>query len=252
MTSSPHVAPHPAPARPAPHARLWRFWRGLAAAIGALLLAGTWWGAAVVREAPSVTELAPLIQQSGRRPLPATLATAVIEHEDRRFYQHPGIDLPGLLRATGAVLRGQALQGGSTLTQQLVKNTLLVDQHAARTVTRKVQEAWLAVQVERRYSKAQILQAYLNVAYWGAIGDRQLIGAEQAAQAYFGQSAGQLDLARSAYLAVLLPAPARAAQPAVVRPLVGVLLDQLVRDGRATPAQAAAARLELPQLAVLR
>lgn len=169
------------------------------------------------------------------------LAAAVVEHEDRRFYQHGGLDVPGLARATWASLSGVALEGGSTLTQQLVKNTLLADQHGARTLSRKVQEAWLAVQVDRRFSKAQILTAYLNVAYWGAVGDQQVVGAEQAARAYFHIPASRLNLAQSAYLATLLPAPARAAHPAEVRPLIRTLLAQMLRDGRATAAQAAAA-----------
>ena len=187
-----------------------------------------------------------------QQPLPTVLSAAVVEHEDRRFYQHGGLDVIGLLRATSSSLGRGGLQGGSTLTQQLVKNTLLIDQHGARTLTRKLQEAWLAVQVERLYSKPDILKAYLSVAYWGSVGERQVVGDQQAAQAYFGVRASQLDLAQSAYLATLLPAPARAAHPAEVRPLVHVLLGQMVVDGRVTAAQAAAATQELGQLAVLR
>lgn len=187
-----------------------------------------------------------------QQPLPTVLSAAVVEHEDRRFYQHGGLDVIGLLRATSSSLGRGGLQGGSTLTQQLVKNTLLIDQHGARTLTRKLQEAWLAVQVERLYSKPDILKAYLSVAYWGSVGEQQVMGDQQAVQAYFGVRASQLDLAQSAYLATLLPAPARAAHPAEVRPLVRVLLSQMVADGRATAFQAAAATQELGQLAVLR
>ena len=209
-------------------------------------------GATLMNDLPKVAELDPLIHRLSGQTLPPVLAAAVVEHEDRRFYRHGGLDVAGLARATWSSLTGRTLQGGSTLTQQLVKNTLLADQHGARTLTRKVQEAWLAVQVDRRYSKTDILKAYLTVAYWGAVGDRQVVGGPQAARAYFGVTAARLDLAQSAYLATLLPPPARAGRPAEVRPLIKVLLDQMVVDGRATPAQAAAAWTEAGHLRVLR
>lgn len=236
--------------RPQPGRQRRRLWPrlGLLAGLGALLL----WASSLLVSLPSVSELGPLMHRVQSQSLPPVLSGAVVEHEDRRFYQHGGLDLIGLLRASWSSLRGGGLQGGSTLTQQLVKNTLLADQHGARTFTRKLQEAWLAVQVERQYSKPDILRAYLSVAYWGSVGEQQVVGDQQAAQAYFGLRASQLDLAQSAYLATLLPAPARAAHPAEVRPLVRVLLGQMVADGRATAAQAAAATQELGRLPVLR
>lgn len=183
---------------------------------------------------PDVTALDSLMRTVHGQPLNPLLGQAVVEHEDRRFYQHGGLDLPGLLRAAWSSLSGGPLEGGSTLTQQLVKNTLLADQHGARTLKRKVQEAWLAQQVDHRYPKADILNAYLATAYWGAADGQQLTGAAQAATGYFHVPPARLNLAQSAYLAVLLPSPARAGQRAVLRPLIRTLLDQMVADGRAS------------------
>ncbi|WP_407542379.1 biosynthetic peptidoglycan transglycosylase (plasmid) [Deinococcus radiomollis] len=190
------------------------------------------------RVVPSVSGIDALMRRVHARPLNPVLGRAVVEHEDRRFYQHGGLDLPGLLRAGWSSVSGGPLEGGSTLTQQLVKNTLLADQHGARTLKRKVQEAWLAQQVEHRYSKTDILKAYLKTAYWGEAGGKQLNGANEAALGYFHLPESRLDLAQSAYLAVLLPSPARAGQTAFLRPLVHLLLDQMVTDGRASRAAA--------------
>lgn len=217
-----------------------------------MLVGGVLWGSSVLNNLPAASKLGPLIHKVQPLRLPAVLAAAVVEHEDRRFYQHGGLDLTGLVQAAWVSFSERALHGGSTITQQLVKNTLLIDQHGARTFTRKLQGAWLAVQVKRQYSKTDILKAYLSVAYWGSVGEQQVVGDQQAAQAYFGVRASQLDLAQSAYLATLLPSLARAAHPAEVRPLIVVLLDQMVADGRASSAQVAAARLEVRRLAVLR
>lgn len=183
---------------------------------------------------PDVRGLDSLMLRVHAQPLNPVLGQAVVEHEDRRFYRHGGIDLPGLIRAGWSSVSGGPLEGGSTLTQQLVKNTLLVDQHGARTLKRKLQEAWLAQQVDRRYSKSDILRAYLTTAYWGAADGQQLTGADQAARGYFHLPASRLNLAQSAYLAVLLPSPARAGETAVLRPLIRTLLDQMVTDGRAS------------------
>jgi len=197
----------------------------------ALLGSGTGMVPAV---ASPLAGLDPLMKQVHTQTFNPLLERAVVEHEDRRFYQHAGLDLTGLLRAGWSSLSGKALEGGSTLTQQLVKNTLLARLHGARTLNRKAQEAWLALQVERRYSKADILKAYLSTSYWGEANGGQLIGARQAARGYFQTSQSRLNLAQSAYLAVLLPAPARAGQTAFLRPLIRHLLDQMVGGGRVT------------------
>jgi len=135
--------------------------------------------------------------------LPATLPLAVMATEDRRFQSHPGIDPLGLLRAAIANIRaGHVRQGGSTITQQLAKNLFLTSE---RTMKRKVQETILALWLERKFTKAQILTLYLNRVYLGA----GTYGVDGAARKYFGVSARQLNLWESAMLAGILKAPSR-------------------------------------------
>jgi penicillin-binding protein 1A len=135
--------------------------------------------------------------------LPRFVPQAVIAIEDRRFYHHFGIDPIGLARAVITNLRaGRVVQGGSTLTQQLAKNLFLKPE---RTLRRKLQEAVLAIWLESRFTKDEILQLYLNRVYFGA----GAWGIEKAAQKYFGKSARDLNLGEAAILAGLLKAPAR-------------------------------------------
>ncbi|MDB5477644.1 MAG: carboxypeptidase, partial [Alphaproteobacteria bacterium] len=131
------------------------------------------------------------------------LVNAVIAIEDRRFYKHLGVDPFGLARAIWVNIRGSGLsQGGSTITQQLAKNLFLSPE---RTFTRKIKEALLALYLERRYSKNEILAAYLNRAYFGA----GAYGVDSAARVYFNSSARRLNLEQSAMLAGLLKGPSR-------------------------------------------
>ncbi|WP_371809919.1 transglycosylase domain-containing protein [Deinococcus sp. JMULE3] len=96
---------------------------------------------------------------------------ALISNEDRRFFEHYGLDPYGLGRQVQRAARGDSVQGGSTLTNQLVKNTLLLEEYQqARTPDRKFKEWILSVQVERSFTKAEILQTYLNTIYWGTAG----------------------------------------------------------------------------------
>ncbi|MBI1206089.1 MAG: PBP1A family penicillin-binding protein [Azospirillum sp.] len=135
--------------------------------------------------------------------LPRHLIDAVLATEDRRFFSHFGIDPIGLARAMVTNLRARRMvQGGSTITQQLAKNLFLTPE---RTLKRKIQEALLALWLERAYSKDQILTAYLNRVYLGA----GTYGVEAAAQTYFGKSATQLSLREAATIAGLLKAPSR-------------------------------------------
>jgi penicillin-binding protein 1A len=139
------------------------------------------------------------------RELPDYVPKAFIAIEDRRFYSHRGVDPFGILRALVAdVLRRGASQGGSTITQQLAKNLFLTQE---RTVTRKAQEVVLALWLEHKFSKAQILELYLNRVYFGA----GAYGVEGAAQRYFGKSARHLTLAEAAMLAGLVQSPSRLA-----------------------------------------
>jgi penicillin-binding protein 1B len=134
------------------------------------------------------------------------LINAVLAAEDDRFYQHSGVSVSGVLRALWVNLRGgQVRQGGSTLTQQLVKNLYLSHE---RTMGRKAQELVLALLLEARYGKKQILEAYLNEIYLGGSGGVSLMGMGAASRAYFGKDPGQLDLAEAAALAGMIRAPA--------------------------------------------
>lgn len=190
------------------------------------------------------------------RALPDYLGEAVISAEDRDFYKHSGVSARGIIRAGWANLTGGAIQqGGSTLTQQYVKNAVLED--FERTVTRKVKEAVLAIKLERRYSKEEILGFYLNTIYLG----RGAYGFEAAARSYFGYeadeergitSAEQLTLGQAAFLAGIIPAP-ESYQPdenpdgaAERRDRV---LDVMEEEGYATAAEVARAKDEKLKIA---
>ena len=135
--------------------------------------------------------------------LPPDLIDAVIATEDRRFYDHFGVDLWGVVRAVFANLwHGEIRQGGSTITQQLAKNLFLTPE---RTIKRKVQETMLALWLEGKYSKDDILTIYLNRVYFGA----GTYGVDAASRKFFGKSARNLNLYESAMLAGLLKAPSR-------------------------------------------
>ncbi|WP_027549934.1 transglycosylase domain-containing protein [Bradyrhizobium sp. Cp5.3] len=137
--------------------------------------------------------------------LPPYLPKAFIAIEDRRFYSHFGIDPVGILRAavTNVLHRGVS-QGGSTLSQQLAKNLFLTQE---RTFQRKLQEAELAIWLERKHSKNEILELYLNRVYFGS----GAYGVEAAAQRYFGKSAKNVTIAEAAMLAGLVKSPSRLA-----------------------------------------
>lgn len=132
--------------------------------------------------------------------IPLYLRQATVAVEDKNFYKHQGFDVTGYLRAIFNIIVRHKLQGGSTLTQQLVKNTLLTSE---RTLFRKVREFILAIQIERKYSKDEILQMYLNEAPYGGTA----WGVEAASELYFGKSVKDLNLVESAILAGLPQRP---------------------------------------------
>jgi penicillin-binding protein 1B len=139
--------------------------------------------------------------------VPQHLVQAVLAVEDQRFYGHFGLDLKRIAGALVAnVKAGEISQGGSTITQQLAKNLFL---SADRTPLRKLREAAMALVLEARYDKGQILEAYLNEIYLGQDGARQLHGVGAAARYYFGKDAGRVGLAEGALLAGLIKAPNR-------------------------------------------
>jgi penicillin-binding protein 1B len=137
--------------------------------------------------------------------VPADLRAAVLATEDVRFYEHGGLDPRGILRAMWTnVRKGRVAEGGSTITQQLVKSRLLTPE---RTLSRKIHEALLSTVLEWRYGKDQIFEAYLNEVYLGQSGGSSVRGIGAAARAYFGKEVHQLTLPEAALLAGMIRAP---------------------------------------------
>lgn len=136
---------------------------------------------------------------------------AIVAVEDERFYEHPGIDIRGTLRGVLSTLTGQQVQGGSTITQQLVKNILIATAKneaeaiaaVARTPARKLREMRYALALERKFSKAKILESYLNISYFGA----GAYGIEAASRRYFSKHASELTLGEASLLAGLVQQP---------------------------------------------
>lgn len=139
--------------------------------------------------------------------LPRHLLDAIVAVEDRRFYRHYGVDLRGLLRAAWRdVKAGKLVEGGSTITQQLARNLYL---HPRRTFTRKAREMLIAVVLETRYSKDEILQLYLDQVYFGQDGPVSVCGIQAAARFFFDKTPEKLSLGESALIAGLLASPYR-------------------------------------------
>ncbi|MBI4729056.1 MAG: penicillin-binding protein [Acidobacteria bacterium] len=172
------------------------------------------------------------------RDVPRAMRDAVVAAEDRRFYRHPGVSLAAVVRAAIAdVLSGRVEQGGSTITQQYVKNAFV---GRDRSLGRKLKEALLAVKLERRWTKDQILGAYLNAIYFG----RGAYGVEAAARAYFGKGARSLTLAESALLAGIIRSPETldpSSDPEAARARRDRVLDVMSALGMVGPAEAARA-----------
>ena len=174
-----------------------------------------------------------------------TLQKAVLAVEDARFYEHRGIDLRGMARALVVdLMRGGKVQGGSTLTQQLVKNRL---KNRQKTLQRKVNEALLALELEQQHSKDEILEMYLNEVYWGS----GATGIEEASQTYFKHACRSLTLSEAALLAGMLKGPERYnpfrnADLAFKRQ--SIVLDRMVETGFITEDEATRARRQRPQM----
>ena len=206
-------------------------------------------GGSTVYAADGKTVLAVLHASQDRKPIALTqvskvLITAVLDTEDHRFYLHGGFDIPSTIRALAADSSGDGgIQGGSTITQQLVKQTYLT---SVRKLSRKIKEAVLADRLERKYTKDQILQAYLNTIYLG----NGAYGVEAAANVYFNEHASQLTLPQAALLAGLIQNPSGydpILAPPTARTRRAEVLARMVHYGDITAAQAAAAnRVPLP------
>jgi len=167
---------------------------------------------------------------------PAAVA-AIVASEDKRFFRHYGVDWFRIAGAFWQTIRGN-LQGGSSISVQVIKNTLLRNLSGVRSIERKFKEIPLAIELERRYTKEEILEMYLNVSFWGG----NLWGIRAASEAYFGKDPGELTLAEGAYLAALIPGPnARYHDLERVRRRMKVLLEQMVDDGWITREMADAA-----------
>jgi membrane peptidoglycan carboxypeptidase len=172
--------------------------------------------------------------------VPKSLVDAVLASEDARFYRHDGFDLRSIVRAALVNLEeGEVVQGGSTITQQYVKNTYF--RRPARTFERKARELRLALEVERRYTKDEILERYLNTLYWG----EGAYGVRAAAETYFGHGVATLTLRESALLAALIKSPAHydpRDHPANARRRRNYVLDRMVSLGWITAQQGREAR----------
>lgn len=177
--------------------------------------------------------------------MPRHLLDAIVAIEDTRFYEHHGFDVRALMRAVVADIRRMLghdgfLQGGSTITQQLAKNAFLTHE---RTLTRKLQELLWAIQIERKYSKSEILETYLNEIYLGP----GVYGVEAASRYYFNKSVNELTLPEAALIAGLaqnagLHSPYRDPEAAMRRR--NTVLRRMEELGMITPAQSEAARAE--------
>ncbi|HSW89468.1 MAG TPA: transglycosylase domain-containing protein [Patescibacteria group bacterium] len=173
--------------------------------------------------------------------LPKYFTDATVSIEDKDFYSHKGISIPGIARSISLFVEQGKVQGGSTITQQLVKNTVLSNE---RTLSRKAREILVALQVERSFSKDQILEMYVNEVSYGGT----LYGIEAAAQNYFGVDASKLDIAQATFLAGLPAAPS-VYSPYGSNLELGMarqreVLRRMVEDGKISPLQAESAKSE--------
>lgn len=172
--------------------------------------------------------------------VPKNLQNAFIAVEDIRFYDHSGIDFRGIARAFVSNIFGSDLQGGSSITQQLAKNAFLSQE---RTLGRKVQEAFIAIQLEQKYTKQEILEMYLNEIYFG----QGAYGVESASLTYFGKHVQDLSLAQCAMLAGLPKSPnyySPLSNPKAGLERQKVVLDQMLKYGFISEAQAKEAKAE--------
>jgi penicillin-binding protein 1A len=189
---------------------------------------------------PSYGEWLPYAQ------IPATIKNAMIAVEDRRFWLHPGIDPIGIARAFVVnTMRGNRVQGASTITQQLARNLFLT---ASKDYTRKLREVVLALAIERSYSKEAILELYLNRVYFGG----GAYGIDAAARRFFGHSARRLSLEEAAIIAGLVKAPSRfspSADAEAARRRAATVIDVMVDTGSISEAEAAAAYPDLVRFA---
>jgi penicillin-binding protein 1A len=170
--------------------------------------------------------------------IPVVMQQAVIANDDHNFYYHHGVDFGGIIRAGFADLTHQEFQGASTITQQLARKLFLNDQVS---ISRKIQEALLAIEIERYYTKDEILERYLNIVYLGS----GAYGVDAAAHTYFGEGVDKIDLAQAAMIAGVIAAPSDYSpfvNLALARDRQHHVLDRMAESGYITQAQADAAK----------
>ena len=242
-----------------PFHRRYSFWLGFGVSSGMIALGWGWWS--MERSLPQTSELftfvrnqtltiiaadGTILQQQGPatrdqlklEEIPKPLIQAFIASEDRRFYQHHGVDYQGILRATLSNMRsGKVVEGGSTITQQMARILFLNQEHS---VWRKIKEVRLSQRIEQKLSKDQILERYLNLVYLG----EGAYGVADAAWVYFSKPVDKLTLSEMATIAVLAPAP-NLYSPAVnvkaAQQRRSVVLQRMRENGMITAAAAAAA-----------
>ncbi len=192
-------------------------------------------GTAILQTGPATRDKLPLDK------LPKQVINAFIAAEDRRFYQHQGVDYWGLMRAIGRnVSKGEMLEGGSTLTQQLARMVFL---NQDRSLIRKIREAMLAQKLEREVSKDQILEKYLNMVYLGS----EAYGVGDAAWVYFSKPVSELTLGESAMIAGLPPAPSDYSpivNADVAKVRRDIVLERMLEQGFISSNEASKARSE--------
>ena len=240
--------------------------------IVALVLGVYWWRASRLdigqvermRERSTVFDMDGKVwsRMQGENRVPVPLADvspnfigSLLAREDTRFFSHPGVDPKGLVRAVVRTVQGQQ-QGGSTLTQQLARNSLK-ELGQRKSIDRKLMEAFVALRVERNYSKQEILSHYMNQIYFGS----GVYGIEMASKVYFGKSAGDLSLSEAAMIAGIVRAPTRASpftnprrahaeRDMVLDRLLLADCDEIRRRYHISAAAIAAARLQPLKIAV--
>ena len=184
------------------------------------------------RRVVALSQIAPQMQQ------------AMLAAEDHHFYEHHGFNPSSFVRAFLVNMQaGHVVEGGSTITMQLVKNLFFEEEKTSRMMGRKVKEVFISAEIEQRYSKDKILEMYLNQVYFG----NGAYGIERAASRYFDHSAAALTCAQAAYLAGLVQAPSVLADPANRKMAIArqnEIIDKMVEYGYITKGQAAAARKE--------
>ena len=180
--------------------------------------------------------------------IPAQLGQATVAIEDRRFYQHSGVDYVGIARAAVRnASSGKTLQGGSTLTMQLARNLYIPGERSAKSIDRKIKESKWALELEQKHSKQWILDAYMNDVAYGTVGGQTAVGVEAASRMFFDKNAKDLTLAQSALLAGLPQAPSEynpLLNPKAAKKRRAEVLDAMVKNNNITQAQADAAKQE--------